>query len=97
MLRSLGLVGLVDLVAGHRAPPNTPDAPPIPDLLAQPRGGDGGELGVGGGDDTGAPFSSVNLGFSNSPTWMELLMHGLQPGAIHTSVDLRRRNIDVSQ
>lgn len=30
-------------------PPTTPDAPPIPDLQAQPRGVDGGESGVGGG------------------------------------------------
>jgi len=33
------------LVAGHKTPKTTPDAPPIPDRQAQPRGVDGGESG----------------------------------------------------
>ena len=35
------------LVAGHRTPRSTPDAPPIPDLQAQPRRACDGESGVG--------------------------------------------------
>ncbi|MCX6976271.1 MAG: hypothetical protein NTZ94_18690, partial [Verrucomicrobia bacterium] len=35
------------LAAGHRTPKTTPDAPPIPDRPAQPRGVEDGESGAG--------------------------------------------------
>ena len=56
------------LVAGHRTPTTTPDAPPIPDLQAQPRGVVGGESGAAGSEWVQgyqlAQFLDDLLGFS---------------------------------
>ena len=48
-LRQRGGCSALVMAAGHRPTKTTPDTPPIPDLLAQPRGVEDGESGVGCG------------------------------------------------